>query len=171
MASLFRRGKVVHNLDLITACTEKLLSNWCSKSPGTIHTDIVQQSQVLMLAIFGFIGFDYDLEILDDDTNANNNELARALQYKLSLSDVIAYSPKFLSKTFINFSRRYRQSESIISKYLSQMIEKELNETEEARAERKRTCLIASLVSSSQQDESAEATKNEKDKKGKMNLI
>lgn len=170
-AFLFRRGKVIHNLDIIVTCTEKLLANWRAKDSGAIHTNIVQQSQDFMLAIFGFIGFDYDLGMLDDNSSANHNEFARVLKYKLGLSEIIAYLPKFSSKLFINSSQRYRQSEAIISRHLSQMIERELNETEVARAERKRTCLIASLVSALQPDESAEAMKHEKDKKGKIRLV
>jgi hypothetical protein len=46
------------------------------------------------------------------------------------------------------------------------MIERELNENPKSRLERKRTCLIASLVDSLQQDENAEAMKNEEDRKG-----
>jgi hypothetical protein len=45
------------------------------------------------------------------------------------------------------------------------MIEKELRETSAMRAERKRTSLIAALVSSLQEDENLEATKTEEDKK------
>jgi hypothetical protein len=63
-------------------------------------------------------------------------------------------------------SQRYRRSQAIVNKYLNQIIEKELNESPESTAERKRTCLIASFVSSLQEDEKAEAMKNESDKKG-----
>jgi len=47
------------------------------------------------------------------------------------------------------------------------MVEQELGENEESRAQRKRTSLIASLVASLQIDEKLEATKREEDKKGK----
>jgi hypothetical protein len=46
------------------------------------------------------------------------------------------------------------------------MIEQELRETPEMRAERKRTSLIASLVDSLQEDEKLEAKKSEETKKG-----
>ena len=46
------------------------------------------------------------------------------------------------------------------------MIEKELNEDPKLRLERKRTCLIASLVESLQKDENAEAMKPEEERKG-----
>ena len=48
------------------------------------------------------------------------------------------------------------------------MIEQELAKNLESIAQRKRTSLIASLVSSLQQDEKEEAKKNEEDKKGKF---
>jgi hypothetical protein len=53
---------------------------------------------------------------------------------------------------------------------MQQMIEQELAETVEIRAERKRTSLIAALVSSLQQDERVEATKSEENKKGIIRL-
>ena len=87
----------------------------------------------------------------------------------MSVFQMVSFSPRFLSKIYTNLSPRYRQSKTIINKYLNQMIEKELNESSESRAERKRTCLIASLVASLQQDEKAEAMKNEEAKKGNDN--
>jgi hypothetical protein len=142
------------------------LDNWRRKPSEKIHTDIVQQCQNLFLSIFGYIGFDYDLETLNDDGTENNNELTQEFQYKMSLFQMVSYSPRFLSKIYVNLSRRYRRSQAIINKYLNQITEQELKESPESRAERKRTCLIASLVSSLQEDEKAEAMKNESDKKG-----
>ncbi len=164
---LFRRGKIISNFDLIIDCTDKLLNNWRQKPSQQIHTNIVQQSQNLLLAIFGYIGFDYDLKVLDDDDGSeSNNELTQELQYKISMFQAFAYSPRFLSKIYTILSPRYKRSQAILNKYLNQMIEKELEESSELRAERKRTCLIASLVASLQQDEKVEAMKNEEDKKG-----
>ena len=138
---------------------------WRRKASGEIHTNIVHQCQNLLLAIFGFIGFDCDLETLNDDGSESNNEFTHQLRYKMSLFRVASFSPRFLSKIYINISRRYRRSTAIINKSVNQMIEKELIESSESRAERKRTSLIASLVASLEQDEKAEAMKNE-DQKG-----
>jgi hypothetical protein len=66
---LFRRGKVLNNLDLIIDCTDKLFDQWRLKSDNDrnyIHLNTVDQSQNLSLGIFGFIGFDYDLETLEE---------------------------------------------------------------------------------------------------------
>ena len=46
------------------------------------------------------------------------------------------------------------------------MIEQELEETPQARFERKKTSLIASLVASLQEDEKIEASKSDEEKKG-----
>ncbi len=46
------------------------------------------------------------------------------------------------------------------------MIEQELNEDPKLRLERKRTCLIASLVDSLQEDKNTDAMKSEQEKKG-----
>lgn len=168
---LFRRGKIVSNLELIVECTDKLLNNWRKQPAGKIHTDIVQKCENLLLSIFGFIAFDYDLETLNDDGNESNNEFMQALTVKLNTFQIVSFSPRFLSKIYVNLSPAYKRSQAIINKYLNQMTEKELNESPEFRAERKRTCLIASLIDSLQQDEKAEAIKDEHDKKGKNVLF
>jgi hypothetical protein len=51
------------------------------------------------------------------------------------------------------------------------MIDNEMAETQESIAQRKRTCLIASLVASLQENEEAEAKKSENEKKGKIYVI
>jgi hypothetical protein len=166
-APLFRRGKIISNFELIVECTDKLLNSWRKQPCEKIHTDIVHKSQQLMLAIFGFVAFDYDLETLNDDGSESNNELTQALETKMNAFQIVSFSPRFFSKIYLKLNQRYRRSKAIIDKYLNQMTENELNESPEIRAERKRTCLIASLIASLQQDEKAEAMKNEHDIKGK----
>ena len=170
-APLFRRGKIVSNFELIIECTDKLLNSWRKQPAGKIHTDVVQKCQNLLLSIFGFIAFDYDLETLNDDGNESSNELMQALTFKTNTFQIVTFSPRFLSKIYVNLSREYKRSQAIINKYLNQIIEKELNESPEFRAERKRTCLIASLIASLQQNEKTEAIKNEHDKRGKNVLF
>ena len=164
---LFRRAKIVSNFDLILEHTDRLLNIWRSYPSETIHTNIVRQSQNLFLAIFGYIGFDYDLETLNADGRESSNELTQALYYAMGMFEIIFFSPRFLSILYTKVSRRYRRSRAIIEKYINQMIDKELAETPESRGERKRTCLIASLVASLQADEQQEARKPAEERKGK----
>jgi hypothetical protein len=164
---LFRRGKIISNFDLIVDCVDKLLDNWHKKSKDYLHTDITQQSQNLLLEIFGLIAFDYDLETLDfTNEKKGNNELTQALNDMLNVLDVVFYAPRSLAVLYLKLNLRYQRARRIIKNHLNQMIERELNENPKSRLERKRTCLIASLVDSLQQDENAEAMKNEEDRKG-----
>ncbi|CAF1131795.1 unnamed protein product [Adineta steineri] len=163
---LFRRGKIVSNFDLIVDCVDKLLIRWRTKSPQHVHLDIVQQSQNLLLAIFGLIGFDYDMETLDNDNDTNKNELTKALQYFLSNFNIMLFSPKILSTIYFKLSSQYRQSQKTIEQYFDRMIKQELDNGKELIAQRKRTSLIASLVGSLQQDEEMETNKSEEDRKG-----
>lgn len=66
---------------------------------------------------------------------------------------ICAQLPTILRRIYLFLNPRYRHAKSIINRYLERMIEQELRETSETRAERKRTSLIASLVDSLQQDE------------------
>ena len=167
---LFRRAKIISNFDLVLEYTDRLLNIWRTCPPEMIHTNIVQRTQNLLLAIFGFIGFDYDLETLNENGRESTNELTKALYYMLSMFEMMFFSPRLLSVIFTKVSPRYRQARATIEKYVHQIIDKELQETAQSRGERKRTCLIASLVASLQVDEQQEARKHEEERKGKSNL-
>jgi len=147
---------------------DKLLDKWRSQSKDYIHTDVVQQSQNLLLQIFGFIAFDFDLGCLDDDNHVNGkNELNQALEDLLNTINIAFYAPRFIGNIYLTLNLRYRRARAILQKYIYRMVEQELGESEESRTQRKRTSLIASLVASLQTDEKLEATKREEDKKGK----
>ena len=81
---IFRRGKLTPNLPVIIDCTDKLLARWRAYSPSQVHVNINEQCHGLLLAIFGLIAFDYDLQTLDDENSADENELAVALRDFLS---------------------------------------------------------------------------------------
>jgi cytochrome P450 len=164
---LFRRGKIVSNFDLIVDCVDKLLTRWRTKPAQHVHLDILEQCQNLLLAIFGFIGFDYDMETLDGESGTNNNELTQALQHFLSNFNVMLFSPRTLATIYFKLSPQYRRAQKTIEHYFNRMIEQELANGQESIAQRKRTSLIASLVGSLQEDEKLEATKGDEDKKGK----
>jgi len=160
---LFRRGRIISNLDVIVDCTDKLLANWRTISSQHVHRDIVQQSENLMLAIFGWIAFDYDLETLD---GGRTNELTEALKSFLSIFDIVAYMPRALNIIYLKLSRRHQRAKDTVERYFNRMIDTELNQNEEWRIQRKRTSLIASLVTSLQEDTQAEANTSEEGKKG-----
>ncbi|CAF1013706.1 unnamed protein product [Adineta steineri] len=162
---LFRRARIIDNFDLIVDCTDKLLSNWRISSSQHIHCDIVAQCQNLLLQIFGLISFDYDLEALDQD-DPSKNELTKALHDFMSACELVLVAPRILGVMYTKLSRRHRRAKSIITRYIYQMIDNEMTASEESRAQRKRTCLIASLIASLQEDEEMEAKKSENEKKG-----
>ncbi|CAF3971190.1 unnamed protein product, partial [Rotaria sordida] len=160
---LFRRAKIIYNVDLIVDCTDKLLATWRAQPIEHIHCDILQQRQNLVLQIFGLISFDYDLNTLN---GSRDNELTKALQNLLSTSEIILFSPNFFDTIYSKVSRRHRQAKAISERYIYLMIEQELAESPESRAHRKRTSLIASLVASLQQDEAEQAKKSEEENPG-----
>ncbi len=133
--------------------------------------NLIEQSQQLLLAIFGYVAFDYDLQTLDDEYNTNKNELTHALHIHLDAILICIQLPRILARIYLLLNIKYRQSRSIIERYLQQMIEQELRETPQIRAERKRTSLIASLIDSLQQDEQFEAKKSEETKKGQFDHL
>lgn len=165
---LFRRGKIISNFDLIVDCTHQLLSRWRQRPDDHVYFDMGAQCQDLLLAIFGFIAFDYDLETLKNERNSKNNELTGALQDFLDTFNTMLFLPTSLAKIYFRVSPRFRHAQRIIERYFNRMIEQELVESAQFRADRKRTSLIASLVSSLQEDERKEASKAEDERKGKQ---
>ncbi|CAF3597985.1 unnamed protein product [Rotaria sp. Silwood1] len=160
---LFRHGKILSNFDLIINCTDELLNNWRSTSSDHIHCDILQQCQNLLLEIFGFIGFDYDFDTL---RGTKNNELTLALRNYINTMELGVYLSAFLFSAYLKLSPKCRRAQRTIKRYLYRMMEQELTETPESRAQRKKTSLIASLVASLQTDEQAEERKSEEEKTG-----
>ncbi|CAF3462225.1 unnamed protein product [Rotaria sp. Silwood1] len=167
-APLFRRAKILSYLDLIVNCTDKLLGQWRSKSedPTYVHLDIVTKCRNLLLDIFGFIAFDYDLECLDSNNMTEQKKLTQALSDFLDIFVRVMRMPIFMIKLYLATSSRYRKAIFTIHEYFNQMIAQEQRKTPEQIAERKRTSLIASLVGSLQEDEKSEAAKSEEDKRG-----
>jgi len=129
---------------------------------------MIEQSQQLLLAIFGFIAFDYDLQTLDENSENNQNQLTQAFYSLLNTMQTLFQLPTFLARIFLFLNFKVRHARVVIDQYLEKMIEQELNVTSEMRTERKKTSLIASLVSSLQEDEELEGNKPEKEKKGRL---
>ncbi len=163
---IFRRAKVISHQDIIVDCVDKLLSKWRSSPSEKVHMDIVEQCQNLLIAIFGFIAFNYDFETLDDDIIANNNELAQSIRVVLDVVGKVPHMPNILGVIYLKLNFKYRRAQSTIKQYCTQVIDHELTQSSESIAQRKRSSFITSLVSSLQQDENVEAMKSEEEKIG-----
>ncbi|CAF1385866.1 unnamed protein product [Rotaria sp. Silwood1] len=165
---LFRGAKVVSNLHVIYDCTDKLLDVWRSKAddPNYIHLDVVKDCQNLLLEIFGFIGFDYDLQMLGDDDSAKNNRLTKSLKDFLDILFFALLLPSTLAKIYLKLNSRDCQAMNVFREYADRIIEQEKNKGSQSILERKRKCLIASLVGSWQQDEKIETTLPEEKQRG-----
>lgn len=155
---LFRRGRIVSQIEVIRECTEKiLLEQWRQCGEKVLHEDIVDQCQTLLLTIFGWIAFDYDLQ------SSTRKDLTQALKQFLDTFTKTLYMPEFLAKIYLKFDRQYARSMSTIEKYLDRIIEQEQSQDEHSVEQRKRTSLIASLVHSLQ---SHPSTPNEDEMRG-----
>lgn len=154
-------------MDTINDCTDKLLARWQTiNDPTHIHSGMFNQLQQLVLDLFGFIFFGYDLQLLDNKSISEKNELAQALHTVLATAMSVIQMPKAIASIYLFFNREYQRSHRLANQYLTGIIEQELEETPQARSERKKTSLIASLVASLQEDEQLEASKTDDEKKG-----
>lgn len=164
---LFRGTKIFMHLDTILDCTDKLLDRWRQvNDPNHIHLNINEQTQQLLLAIFGFIAFDYDFQIFDDQCDKAHAEFISSMETFFNTIARLVEMPVVIGRIYLFFNFKHRQARLFMDRYIQQIIDQELKETIAMRAERKRTSLIASLVSSLQQHEDIEAEKPEEDKRG-----
>jgi len=151
---------------MIVDCVDKLLAKWRTSPSQKVHMDTVRQCQNLLVAVFGFIAFDYDLETLEDNVVTRNNELAQAIQTVLDVIVTVLHLPNIFGAIYLKLSSKYRRAQSIIERYCNQIVQHELAQSSELIAQRKRLSFITSLVSSLQPDEKLEATKSDEDKTG-----
>ena len=85
---MFRENKIEMHLDTILDCTDKLLDRWRQiNDPHQIHLNINEQTQQRLLPIFGFIVFDYDFQIFDDQCENGQKELISSMEISTSTSD------------------------------------------------------------------------------------
>lgn len=164
---LFRRAKILIHLNTILDCTDKLLNRWRTNytDPKAIHFNMIEQSQQLLMAVFGYVAFDYDLQTLDGQED-RPNELTQAFYYLLNATQILLALPIYMGKIFISLNFRAQRARKVIDRYLTNMIEQELQSAPEMSEQRKRTSLIASLVTSLQENEQIEMNKSEDEKKG-----
>lgn len=163
---LFRRAKIIPQLDTIVNCTDKLLHNWRLQFNGEIHTNILDQCQKLLLNLFGLIAFDYELHTFDENTDPTSEQVKKALMGMLSAFRILIYSPRWIAMAYTKLSPSYRRSQKFLKYFVNQIVKQELSNESSLISERKKTCLIASLVAALQKDENVEAMKAEEDKKG-----
>ena len=132
---------------------------------------MIEQAQLLLIDIFGLIGFDYDLHTLDNKDYNCTNEFVQALYIYISTTLIFTQLPEVMGRIYLFFNLKYRRAQRIIDQYLNQMIDQELKETSITRAERKKTSFIASLVTSLQETEFFETTNVEENKKGRSTIL
>ncbi|CAF2970722.1 unnamed protein product [Rotaria sp. Silwood2] len=132
IAPVLRHSKVTDNFDIIIDCTDKLLNIWRTSPNEYVHVNIVQQTQNLLLAIFGFIAFDYDLEAFDSDVSPCKNEFVQTFRELLSLFDIALYWPSALLAICFKMHPRIRRLKVILERNLFQIMKNELNERSES---------------------------------------
>lgn len=143
MIPAFKRAKMIPHIDTIIECTDRFIDQ-CLKE-NEIHTDLVYRCQTLTMNIIGFIGFDYDLESSVDSP------------LKLAFHDFVFYStfimlmawlPRWVTKLYLRYNRRYQRILREIRELTEKIVQQEQNEQNISDELKKPKNLIASLVSS-----------------------
>lgn len=128
-----------------------------------VRLDMIECSEQLLLDIFGFIAFDFDLQNLAGESKAPGNDLSQALLTYLRTSAFFVQLPSMAGQIYMLLNFRYRRAQRIIEEYLSRMIARE---TSIARNDHMRATLIGSMVDSLTTDEHLEAMQDNADQHG-----
>jgi hypothetical protein len=71
---------------------------------------MVKQTQQLLIDIFGFIGFDYDLHTLDNENDNCTNELARAPHIYINTTVIFTQLPEVMGRIYLYFNLEYQRA-------------------------------------------------------------
>lgn len=143
---MLKRAKVLPYLDTVITCTDQFIEEILAKRNGQIHTDIIEQSQRLLLNIFALIAFDYDLQstskVDDYDLRDAFNDFVRIANQFILMSGL----PLWLGKLILKMNRKYQRAKSIMKHHIMNIINEEQKEQEQQIADNKRKNLVSSLV-------------------------
>ncbi|CAF2790671.1 unnamed protein product [Rotaria sp. Silwood2] len=175
---MLKRNKFLSQISNIIGCVDQLIQIWkirYENKDDVICTSIWSDNQHMMLDMFTFLTFDYDLGNLKYLTKVATkftshekyqpSNFGQALLvwidgYKRVLSNGMPYIVNYY---LLKFDRKYQNALKIIYNHVEQIISKyqmEMNPND------KPVNLVSSLVSSLQKDEALERAKSETEKRG-----
>ncbi|CAF1263043.1 unnamed protein product [Adineta steineri] len=176
---MLKKHKFVSQTLIITNCVDQLIDIWKqryeNKDDDNICTCLVNDNQQLLLDLFTLITFDYDLGnlkrlaksaiSLNTKENFELSEMTNALFTWLNTLKRITINgiPYFINYYLLKFDRKFQNALKILEKYIEKII---IHCQQETDPDMKPINLVASLVSSLQDDENLERLKPEIEKKG-----
>ncbi|CAF2181970.1 unnamed protein product [Rotaria magnacalcarata] len=155
---MLKRAKVLPYLDTMIACTDRFIDEKLARQNGEIHTDLVEQSQRLLLDIIGFIAFDYDLDSL---SSHDGYDLPHAFNDFVRLGNQFILKngiPFWLGKLILRMSSKYQQALRTMKHYVLNVISEEQARQQEENSTTKPKNLVSSLVAAIKKESSERGT-------------
>lgn len=152
MLPAFKRAKVIQHIDTIIECTDRFIQQYLEDNE--VHTDLVNQCQILTMNVFGLIAFDYDIQNYRDSGS------------KVPIPDLIFHTlfimflsclPRWMVSIYIKLNWRLQRIHRQIRELMEKIVEHEQNNLHTTEQRRPRN-LIASLVSSLNEEANDEHT-------------
>ena len=142
MLPMFKKAKVIHHLDTIVECTDRLIEKHFRD--GDIHRDLLTQCRSLTMNIIGWIGFDYDF---DRDLDSSLKNAFQTFTSQATLLMVIPWMPRWSIRLYLKMNWKYQHAHRLIRQLTEKIVEQEQENRVTNENERPKN-LIASLVSS-----------------------
>ena len=143
MLPVFKRAKVIQHLDTMTDCADRFIDQCLA--PDQVHTDLVQSCQTVTMNIFGLIAFDYDL---DSQVNSKSRTVFRDFISYVVFLIMMAWLPRWLNKLYLKVNWNYQHTNRFLRQLMTKIVEQEENNQAGKENDDRPKNLIASLVSS-----------------------
>ena len=175
---MLRKNRFLSQISTMTNYVDQLIEVWKERyenQDNIIATCITDDNQQLLLDVFTRLTFDYDFgnlkRLLQAARQSNPEGKVRTSNFTAALITWLdAYKrvgtngmPFLVNYYLLKFDKKYQSALRVLEDYAEGIISKCREETE---VDAKPMNLVASLVSSLQQDESLEKFKSEEDKTG-----
>ena len=175
---MLRKNKFLSQISIMTKYVDQLIDVWKERYENqdeVIATCITDDNQQLLLDIFTRLTFDFDFgnlkRLLEFARQSNSEETLKTSNFTAALVTWLdAFKrvgtngmPFLVNYYLLKFDKKYQNALKVLKNYAEQIISKCREET---KADAKPMNLVASLVSSLQQEESIEKFKSEEDQTG-----
>jgi cytochrome P450 len=166
MRPILRRTKIITYFDTILDCVDRCINECFVHHDGSIHTNLTEHFQYLMLSMNARILFDCDPEDLSSTGHDIQQAFGDYLRYGAILLLKVVY-PHFITKLYLTLHWKFQRARRIVKRYMMQNIKEEQNRQEQkisAKSNKPRSLMVslwAAIEEESASSRRASLTSNE----------
>ena len=140
MLPVFKRARVIQYIATIIECTDRFIEQYLKANE--VHTNLVDQCQILTMNVFGLIGFEYDFQSYRD---SGSKITIPDFSLHVGLILLLVWLPRWIVRIYIKLNWRLQRIHPQLRELMEKIVEKELNHRHTTEQDRPKN-LIASLA-------------------------